>query len=104
MRGLSDTLTAQCDTIDSAEQTMFEIKVLYCAQAGCIGSQNHAPASLTMCSSLFKGINMLEKHAHTGGTCAKICAHYQMKCVECMFCKMDQKFQRIIDLTKKTRS
>ena len=46
---------------------MFEIKVLYCAHAGCTGSQNCAPGGLSMGSSLYKGINRLEKNMHTPG-------------------------------------
>ena len=41
--------------------TVFEIKVLHCAHSGCMGSQNCAPGNLLMCSSLYKGINILEK-------------------------------------------
>ena len=46
---------------------MSEIKVLYCAHVGCIGSQNHAPGSLFMCSSLYKGIILFKKNMHTPG-------------------------------------
>ena len=46
---------------------MFEINVLYCAPAGCTGSQNRAPGSLSMGSSLYKGIDRLEKNMHTPG-------------------------------------
>ena len=42
--------------------TVFENEVLYCA--GCIGTQNHAPGSLSMCSSLYKSINKIRSHAH----------------------------------------
>ena len=41
--------------------SVFKIKVLYCARAGCIGSKNCAPGSFSMCSSLYKGIDTLEK-------------------------------------------
>ena len=39
---------------------MFEIKVLFCAHIGCTGSKNRAPGSLSVCSSLYKGIDILE--------------------------------------------
>ena len=39
---------------------MFEIKVLFCAHVGCTGSQNRAPGRLSVCSPLYKGINILE--------------------------------------------
>ena len=39
---------------------VFEMKVSYCANAGCMGSQNCALGYLSMCSSLHKGINILE--------------------------------------------
>ena len=38
---------------------MFKIKVLYCA-AGCIGSKNGTLGSLSMFSSICKGITMFE--------------------------------------------
>ena len=43
----------------SRRLAVFEIKVSYCAHSGCIGSQNCAPGSLSMCSSLYKDISML---------------------------------------------
>ena len=44
--------------------TVFEIKVLFYAHAGCTCSQNCAPGSLSVCYPLYKGINILE-HACT---------------------------------------
>ena len=34
--------------LEMNNQAVFEIKVLYCAHAGCIGNQNCAPGSLYM--------------------------------------------------------
>ena len=39
---------------------MSKIKVLFCAHARFTGSQNRAPGSLSVCSPLYKGINILE--------------------------------------------
>ena len=36
---------------------VFEIKVVYCAHAGCIDSQKSAPSSVSMCSCLFRVVN-----------------------------------------------
>ena len=44
---------------------MFEIKVLFCALAGCMGPENGAPCHLCMCYSLYKPIEDLEKNMHT---------------------------------------
>ena len=52
-------------------QSVFEIKVLSCAHAGCMGSQNCASGNLSMRSSLYKGIDILEKACtHRILTCA----------------------------------
>ena len=46
---------------------MFEIKVLYCAYAGCIGSQNRAPGSFSMfLINIYIGIDVLKKHTSIG--------------------------------------
>ena len=41
--------------------SVFKIKVLQRAHAGCMGSQNCAPIDLFMCYFLYKAINILEK-------------------------------------------
>ena len=61
--------------------TVLEIKVWFSAHAGCTGSQNCAPGSLSVCSPLYKGINMLENACtHRVHRFENLCTR-QPKCV-----------------------
>ena len=49
-------------TLHIGNDSVSEIKVLCYAHTGCIGSQNRAPDSLSMCSSLYKGMPVNDNH------------------------------------------
>ena len=65
-----------------SHSSVFEIKVLFCAPAGCKDPKNGAPDNLFMCYSLYKPIQKLRKSCthpvhrfRNPFTCQPKCAH-----------------------------
>ena len=85
-----ESVTILPTLLQHARVPVFEIKDLYRAHGGCIGNQNCAHGSVSMCSSLYKDSNMLDKPSVfeiKGALCTR-CAHfgcrvhrYQVLCI-----------------------
>ena len=54
-------------TIYKKSESVFEIKDIFSARAGCTARENHAPVYFFMCTFLYKGIHYVQKHMHPPG-------------------------------------